>query len=75
MKILFKTRLGNPDAQYNLAVFYTHGLGGLDQDTAKAKQLLKKAAKGISMPTAILAEAFYFSHVYIYNLYLRSLPT
>lgn len=37
-------RLGNPDAEFNLAVYYSQGRGGLVPDHAKARQLLKSAA-------------------------------
>lgn len=36
---------GNPEAEYNLAVFYTNGWGGV-KDTVKAKELLQSAAEG-----------------------------
>jgi len=37
-------RLGNPDAEYNLAVYYIHGRGGLTPNSSKARQLLQSAA-------------------------------
>jgi len=36
----------NPEAQYNLAVFYLEGMGGLTKDAAKGRGLLEKAAAG-----------------------------
>lgn len=38
-------RLGNPDAEFNLGVYYSQGLGGLQTNPQKAKQLIESAAR------------------------------
>jgi hypothetical protein len=43
-------RLGNPEAEYNLAVYYSQGRGGLAPNLAKARQLLASAASKGSEP-------------------------
>jgi len=37
-------RLGNPDAEFNLAVYHSQGRGGLVPDSTRARQLLESAA-------------------------------
>lgn len=38
-------RLGNPDAEFNLGVYYSQGLGGLQTNPVKARQLIESAAR------------------------------
>jgi len=38
-------RLGNPDAEFNLGVYYSQGLGGLQTNPLKARQLIESAAR------------------------------
>ena len=52
---MFVCRLGNPDAEYNLAVYYIQGRGGLTPNSSKARQLLQSAAsKGSEAALAAL---------------------
>merc|ERR1711962_340048 len=47
-------RAGNPEAKFNLAVFYAKGLGGLKVDAGRARSLLREAAEA-GVPSARMA--------------------